>query len=73
MADPKRTIVTPDEAYALRDNQRFVPPECYSTISPEQNEVGALAEMISEPSLQRGMWVRQAVYVERFFLEPSTC
>jgi hypothetical protein len=69
MADPKRSTATPDEAYALRSNPRFVPPECYSTISPEQNEVGALVEMIGEPSLQHGMWVQQAVYVERFFLE----
>ena len=65
----KRKTVTPEQSCDLRDRPGFVAVECYGSITPERNEVGGIFNDMSDPRIERGLWVQDAVCVERFFLE----
>ena len=68
-AEPIRTYVFADDTPDLRERAGFIDVCCYGAIKPETNEVGAIVKDVRNHRVEHGMWVSDAVFVERFFLQ----
>lgn len=66
--DTIRTYVSADATPDLRERVGFIDVCCYGAIKPEPNEVGAIVKDEKNHRLEHGVWVSDAVFVERFFL-----